>query len=161
MFDDARGAFGSLKQLTEMLAARDGAGQGLSSNGTFSDLVNEARSDAPIWGVAEHAAIAQWMRASVPGQDKMQLNWSQLLSGVNTMAYVIKPGDKVHLQMAFACKSEAAATGVRQILEGLRLVEQIAWPGKNPNVPNPFENVELDSSGDRVELQLDTPVATT
>ncbi|HME56862.1 MAG TPA: hypothetical protein VKF63_00880 [Terracidiphilus sp.] len=144
-----------------MLAARAGSGQGLISNNSFADLVNGARPDAPIWGHAESSAAAEWMRASIPGQDSMQMNWSRLLSGVDSLAYAIKPGEKVHLQMTFSCKSQAAAADLRLLLDGLRLVEKMAWLGKNPKAPNPFENVELDSSGDSVELQLDTPAPTT
>lgn len=159
MLDDALGAFGTLKQLSAMLAARGGQSQGLSSVTSFANLVNETKSDAPIWGVAEGSAVADWLRSSMPAQDSsMQLDWSQAFSDVDALAYTINVADKAHLGMKLECKSPGAAANLQQVLNGLRAFEQMAWQNKNPSLPNPFENVQVKSAGKRVELDLDTPV---
>ncbi len=158
VIDDTRGAFGSLHELSLMLAARSGNGQGLNSSSAFANLVNETKCDAPIWGAAQGAAISDWLRASMPAPDSnMQLDWSQAFSNVDTLAYTINATDKVHLEMKLGCRTSTAALSLHQVLDGLRVFQQMAWQTKYPNLPNPFGNVIVTSSGSQVELNLDTP----
>jgi hypothetical protein len=66
--------------------------------------------------------------------------------------------DKVHIQIELDCKSQADAANLRQALDGLRMLQRTLWQSKSPNLPNPFKDVELNSSGDQLELKLDTPL---
>ena len=156
VLDDTRGAFGTLKQISAIATARSGNAAGLNSAGGFANLVNESKSDAPIWGVAEGAAVTDWLRASMPSQSNMDLDWTQAFSGVKTMSYSINVTEKVHLEMKLNCQDAATASGLRQVLDGLRSFQQMAWQNKNPSVPNPFENVAVNASGAQVDLSLDT-----
>ena len=160
LLDDELGAFCSLQQLRAMLAAHDGTDQGLSSDIEFTNLVNEARCDAPIWGATRGSAMADWLSSSLPGQESMHLDWSKLFSGATTLSYRISLSEKAHLEVRLGCESPAAAANLRQLLEGLRALQHMAWQSRNQNVPNPLENVELDASGDRIDLKLETEIPT-
>jgi len=156
--DDELGAFGSLRQLRTMLAAHDGAGQGLSSDMEFTNLVNETRCNAPIWGATRGSAMADWLSSSLPGQESMHLDWSKLFSGVNTLSYSIGVSNKAHLEVRLGCKSSAAAANVGVALEVLRSLQQMAWGASNPNLPNPLRNLQLDTSGDIIGIKLEAEV---
>jgi hypothetical protein len=154
-----RGAFGSRGQLSAMLTARNGGGgQRINSNSRFASLVNQNKSDAPIWGVAIGSSVADWLSTSIPGQDSKQLDGSQAFSGVDTLAYTINIRENVHLEAKLDCKSPAAAANVRQLLEVWRSFEQLTQQNQNPDLPNPFQNVAIGSTGSQVELKLDTAI---
>jgi hypothetical protein len=156
---DSLGAFGSPKVVLEIMAARSGTVQGLGSNPDFSTLVSAAKFEAPIWGVAEHSAMAGWLSAAMPGAEKVPFDWSQLFTGVTNLTYRIDVADKPHLEMQFQCESASAANTFEQLLASLRILQRMTWQTRNPGLSNPFKGMELQSSGDRVELRLDVPVS--
>ena len=153
--DDSLGAFGPLPVLEGMLKARDGSGLGLaSSNSQFTDLVRSAQSDDPIWGVALGVAVSQWFKAWMPAGKNLQMDWASAFSGVSSLLYHVRAGDNVHLNVTLNCTSPQTASSVRQLLEGLKLVQQLAWHASNPNQPDPFKDLEVQAANQKVSFRL-------
>jgi hypothetical protein len=157
LLGDTRGVFGSLHTLEPILNARTGMPSSLGSS-QFATLVQGARSDAAIWGLAAGAAIGDWFRSAMPVQQNLQLDWSQTFNEVDVVSYSIDTAaDNVRLAIKLDCATPDAAARVSHMLSGLRSLQQLAWQTQNPGQTNPFQNVEIDSTGSRVELRLVTP----
>jgi hypothetical protein len=159
VLQDSLGAFGSLTALTSMLEAREGQIPSLSSDSRIPSLLAGAHKDAPIWGVAMGPAVADWFRGWMPNQGNIKLDWEKVFGDVNSLTYSVVAGDNVTLGLKMDCKSSESAASLRQVLEGLKLVQQMAWDSQNPGKPNPYQamNVRLDSN--QVSLSLTTGYA--
>ena len=154
---ESRGAFGSLAVLSALMEARGGQAPALSSDGRFSNLVNEAaRAGGPIWGVAVGPAVADWFKGWMPSQESIQLDWSRTFGTVEALAYNVQVKDKVGLNVRLDCTTPEAAASLRQVLEGLKLFQQLAWQNQNPNRPNPYEALEVAAKDRQVDLSLVT-----
>ena len=158
--DDTRAAFGSLEQLSKMGAERAGDSPNLSSNEEFANLVAEVKPGAPIWGVAQRAAMADWLSTSMPGQEGMHFNWKDLFTGVDSLTYTIEVGDKVDLAIRAACASETDAVKMWAGLNALRMLQGLTWGVRYPSHSNPLEHLEVDRDSDRVELKIEAPLST-
>jgi hypothetical protein len=157
VLSDSLGAFGTLKSLGSILHARNGGGYTVAMDEHLKALASEDTSEAPIWGVAVGPAVADWFKHSMPGQDSLELDWSQAFSTVEALSYSIDAAEQVHLDLKLDCTTPQAAANLRQVLDGLKSFQQLAWPSQHPNQPNPFQAVEVDSAGQRVNLKLTTP----
>jgi hypothetical protein len=155
-FDQTRGAFGPLNALTALVNARQGTGPGISSDSRFTALVNDAHSNAPIWGVAIGQAVADWFRGWMPGQQEVELDWSKAFQSVESLSYSIETAKKARLNMKLDCTTAQDAANLRQILSGLKMFQQLAWQNKNPGRPNPFESLAINTSDRDVLLTLTT-----
>jgi hypothetical protein len=71
----------------------------------------------------------------------------------------VEPKDQVRLVVNMDCKSSQAAGQLRQVMQGLKLVQQMAWQSQNPGVPNPFQSLQVDVSGNQVQMNLTTAYA--
>lgn len=151
---DSLGAFGSLRLLGVMLEARNGQAASLAADDRFTRLVSEAPTQAPIWGVAVGPAVADWFRAWMPGQGNLQMDWSRAFQKVEALAYSVEATEKVRLDVRLDCASPEAAMSTRQLLEGLKTFQQLAWQNQNPTRPNPFEALEVEADARRVLLKL-------
>jgi len=159
VLEDSLGAFGTLTSLTSMLEAREGQVPSLSSDARFPTLVAGANKDAPIWGVAVGAAVGDWFRGWMPNQGSIKMDWSKVFADVNSLAYSVAAGDDVTLGLKMECKSSDSAAGLRQVFEGLKLVQQIAWDSQNPGKPNPYKAMNVAQDGNQVSLKLTTGYA--
>jgi hypothetical protein len=159
VLENSLGAFGSLTSLTSMLEARDEQVPSLSSDARFPTLVAGANKDAPIWGVAVGAAVGDWFRGWMPNQGSIKMDWSKVFGDVNSLAYSVAAGDDVTLGLKMECKSSDSAAGLRQVFEGLKLVQQIAWDSQNPGKPNPYKAMNVAQDGNQVSLKLTTGYA--
>jgi hypothetical protein len=153
---DSLGAFGSLDSLNDMLATRDQQSPSVSSDARFSKLVAEAPTAAPIWGVAVGEAVPDWFRAWLPNQGNLQMDWAKAFQSVEALVYSVDTGDKVRLDAKLDCTDDQSAESTRQVFEGLKMFQQMAWQNLNPNRPNPFETVEIARDGKRVSLRMTT-----
>jgi hypothetical protein len=151
------GAFGTLATLQAMVDARSGQAMGLSSKQSFDAIVEQARKDAPIWGVAVGQAVPDWFKGSMPAQKNLQLDWSTAFKSVESLTYSVQPTDQVHLNVQMNCVSDQGAGDLRRVFDGLRLFQKMAWQNQYPNVPNPFDNLVVDANGRAVLLSLTTP----
>jgi hypothetical protein len=154
--DQTRGAFGSLSALTALVEARQGSGASIGSDSRFAALVNQARTDDPIWGAAIGQAVADWFKGWMPGQQEVELDWSKAFQTVESLAYTVRTADKAYLSMKLNCTTAEAAANLRQIFGGLKMFQQLAWQNKNPGRPNPFESLVIDAKDHEVLLTLTT-----
>jgi hypothetical protein len=159
VLQDSLGAFGSLTALTSMLEARDGQIPSLSSDNRMASLVAGANKEAPIWGVAVGAAVGDWFRGWMPNQGNLKLDWGKVFGDVNSLTYSVIASDNVTLGLKMDCKSAESAASLRQVLEGLKLVQQIAWDSQNAGKPNPYQAMNVGMEGHRVSLSLTTGYA--
>lgn len=148
------GAFGAPDMLGRILAARAGNGANLNSNEKFVKLVKDAPTRATIWGVAVGPAVADWFKGWMPNQGSLQLDWSQTFQGVQALTYSVEPSDQVTLDVRMDFATPEAAANTRQVLEGVKMFQQMAWQSQNPNQPNPFESLNVETDGPRVLLKL-------
>jgi hypothetical protein len=153
------GLFGPLTGIQRMLKARKGEVSGVSSNTQFAQLVEDAKSDAPIWGVALGQAVSKWFQVWLPGQKDMQMNWVSAFHDVRSLSYEIEAGSTVNLNVKLDCLSSQAASSLRQLMQGLKLIQQMAWQSANPSQPNPFQNLEIDAVTDEVSFKLSADYA--
>ena len=153
------GAFGSLSSLTTMLEARAEGGPSLNAEERFVQLLGEAKKDAPIWGVALGPAVADWFKSWMPARGNVQMDWSSVFQGVESLVYSVEVAEKVRLNLLLDCATPEATTSLRQVLQGLKLAQQLAWQSQNPGRSNPFETMEIGLSGRRVVLNLATDYA--
>jgi hypothetical protein len=159
VLQDSLGAFGSLTALTAMVEARESQLPSLSSDNRFPSLVAGANKDAPIWGVAVGPAVADWFKGWMPNQGNLKMDWGKVFGDVNSLTYSVAAGDNVTLGVKMDCKSAASATSLRQVLEGLKLVQQIAWDSQNPGKPNPYQSMNVGMENNQVSLSLTTGYA--
>jgi hypothetical protein len=154
------GAFGTLEELQALLNVRSGEMPGLSSNPTFSALVNRQRKDTPIWGVAVGSAINDAFKSWIPAQKNLPIDLSTVFTRVESVVYSVQPMDRVHVNVQLNCTSDSAAANLRQGFDQLRLFQKVAWQQQYPNVPNPFDDLAVSADGSAVELSLSTPYST-
>jgi len=159
VLQDSLGAFGSLTALTSMLEARAGQAPSLGSDNHVASLVAGANQGAPIWGVAMGPAVADWFRGWMPNQGNIKLDWGKVFGDVNSLTYSVAAGSNVTLGLKMDCKSSESAASLRQVLEGLKLVQQIAWDSQNPGKPNPYQAMNVGMQGNQVSLSLTTGYA--
>jgi hypothetical protein len=156
---DSLGIFGAQDVVAAMLEARAGQAPSLISYERFARLIRETQTDAPIWGVAIGEAVPDWIRAWMPAQGNLQMDWAKAFQSVEALVYSVETGDKVRLNVRMDCATSQAAASTRQVLEGLKLFQQMAWRNMSPNQPNPFETVEITSSDLGVTLKMTTSYA--
>ncbi|MGH9448064.1 MAG: hypothetical protein ACRD3O_20425, partial [Terriglobia bacterium] len=148
------GAFGPLPLLAAMLRARNGQGPSVASDTRFTQLVDGAKSDAPIWGVAKGVAVAKWFDAWMPSEKNLKMNWSSAFQDVRALSYQVQTGSDVDLSVKLECTGAQAAASLRQLMEGLKLIQQLAWRTTNPSQPNPFANLDVESAENQVSFKL-------
>lgn len=90
----------------------------------------------------------------MPGQNDVELDWGKVFQGVDVLGYKIQTGSDIRLTLKMFCKSDNDAASLRQVLEGLKLAQQIAWQNQYPNHPNPFQAMGLTQTGDQIGITL-------
>jgi hypothetical protein len=156
---DSLGVFGAQDALAAMLEAREGRGTSLASDERFGKLIGEVQAEAPVWGVAVGEAVPDWFKAWMPAQGNLQMDWAKAFQSVEALVYSVDAADKVNLDVKMDCATSQAAASTRQVFEGLKLFQQLAWQNLNPNQPNPFQTLEISSSDRRVSLKMTTSYA--
>jgi len=156
---DSLGLFGSEAALNEMLAVREGNTPGLSADQRLTRLISEAETQAPIWGVGVAEAVPDFFLAWLPAQGNIQLDWAKAFQPVEALVYSVDTAETVRLDVKLECTSDQSAESTRQIFEGLRMVQQMAWQNMNPGKPNPFQSLEIARDGARLSLKMATSYA--
>jgi hypothetical protein len=159
VIQNSLGAFGPQESLSAMLEAREGQSPGLGTNERFAKLVNGAQAQAPIWGVAVGEAVGDFFRAWLPAQGGLQMDWARAFQAVDALTYTVDTADRVRLDVKMDCNSSESAQSTRQVFEGLKMFQQMAWQNMNPNKPNPFQSVEISQDDRRVSLRMVTNYA--
>lgn len=148
------GIFGPLSALQNMLKARDAQAPSAGSNSEFAQLVENAKSDVPIWGVALGPAVSKWFQAWAPAQKDLKLNWASTFRNVRSLSYQVEVGSNVDLSVKLDCTDSQTASSLRQLMQGLKLVQQMAWRATNPAQPNPFQDMEISAENNQVSFTL-------
>ncbi len=156
---DSLGVFGSEASLGQMLEVRDGSAVGMTSDSRFAQLLAEAPAQAPIWGVAVGIAVADFFRAWLPAQGNIQLDWGKAFQPVEALVYSVDVAENVRLSAKLDCTNDQSAESTRQIFEGLRIVQQMAWQTTNPGRPNPFQSLEIARDGSHLSLKMASSIA--
>ena len=149
--DRAIGAFGTYGRLKSLLDVRQGIAPGIASNQTFAGLLASTQASAPLRGVSDGSQIGNYVKEIVPTQAKDLVDWPKLFSSVSAFAYDIKLDSKAHLGLQLECKSETAASALSQLLHVMGSL-QSATGGSQ------IRNFEVESSGTRVTLKLDSEI---
>ena len=149
-----QGVFGTLATLSQITQNLNGGGVTLSTVDSFANAVKQEKSSAPIWGVAVASAVASWFRGWMPQQSAVDLDWTKVFQGVNVFGYSINTGSDIQLNLNMFCKTEQDASSLRQVMEGLKLAQQIAWQNQNPNAANPFQNLAFSESGSQLSISM-------
>ncbi len=153
VLSDSLGIFAPMPMLEVMLKARDDP-PASPANPELERIAQSARSSAPIWGVALGGGVSNWFKAWMPGEKNLQMDWAAAFKDVRALSYTVQARDEVHLNIKLDCDSTRAASSVRQLLEGLKLVQQLAWHTENPSQPNPFQDIEVASADRQVSFRL-------
>ena len=154
ILENSLGAFGPLTALTSLLEAHAGQAPGLNSDERFTGLLAQTRKDAPIWGIALESAIGDWFRGWLSLQSSLKLDWSRVFEKVDSLIYSIDAADKVNLDMKLNCAAAEDAATLRQVLEGLKMAQQLAWQEQNAGRANPYEAMNVSLDGKQVALQI-------
>lgn len=154
ILEDSLGAFGPLTTLTTLLDAHSGQAPSLNSDPHFSSLVGGVNRSAPIWGIALAGAVGDWFGGWMANQNALKLDWNQVFQKVDSLTYSIDAADKVNLDMKLNCTTAADATTLRQILDGLKMAQQLAWTSQNPGHPNPYAAMNVEIHDKQIGLQI-------
>jgi hypothetical protein len=154
ILEDSLGAFGPLSTLTTLLDAHAGQAPNLNSDSRFTSLQGDVNKDAPIWGIALGGAVADWFGGWLSNQNSLKLNWSQVFEKVDSLTYSIDAADKVNLDIKLNCATPSDAATLRQVLDGLKMVQQLAWTAQNPGHPNPYAAMNVDVHDKQIGLQI-------
>jgi len=154
VLENSLGAFGPLATLTSLLETNAGQSPSLGSDERIAPLVSDIRKDSPIWGIALGAAIGDWFSGWMSGQTVVKLDWSRVFEKVDSLTYTIDAADKASLDMKLNCTTAEDAATLRQLLDGLKMAQQLAWQSQNPGRDNPYESMTVAASDKQVGLQL-------
>jgi hypothetical protein len=153
--DSSLGVFGTFGSVKKVLTTRAGGTASLEKQASFTKLVqDEEGQDAPIWGVAVGQAVPDWFKSWMPNQGNLKLDWQQAFNSVETLTYSVKPEDQVDLEVRLNCTDSKAASSLGQILQGVKMFQQISWQQQNPNRPNPFQNLQVETDDRQIKLSL-------
>jgi len=154
ILENSLGAFGPLSTLSTLVEAHSGQATGLSSDRRFSGLMGDVNKGAPIWGIALGRAVADWFGGWLSAQNTLKLDWTKVFEKVDSIVYSIDAADKVNLDVKLNCATPEDASSLRQILEGMKMAQQLAWGVQNPGQPNPYSAMNVDAHEKQIGLQL-------
>ena len=100
--------------------------------------MGDIKKDVPIWGIALGGS---WRTGSAGGfrpRNNLKLDWGQVFAKVDSLTYTIDASDNVNLDMKLNCSTPADAATLRQVLDGLKMAQQLSWSAQNPGHPNPY-----------------------
>jgi hypothetical protein len=154
ILDKSLGAFGPLSTLTTLLEAHSGQAPNMNQDPRISSLMGDVKKSAPIWGIALNGAVADWFAGWLSNQSSLKLDWGQVFEKVESLTYSIDAADNVNLNMKLNCATPADATTLRQVLDGLKMAQQLTWSSQNPGHPNPYTSMNVDLHDKQIGLQV-------
>ena len=155
ILDNSLGAFGPLTTLTGVLEAHEGQATSVNSDPRFTSLMGDVNKQAPIWGIALGGAVADWFGGWLSTQqNSLKLDWGQVFEKVDSLTYDIDVADKVNMNVKLNCSTPQDAATLRQVLDGLKMAQQLAWTAQNPGHPNPYASMDVDVHDKQIALQI-------
>jgi hypothetical protein len=155
ILDNSLGAFGPLSTLTTLLETHEGQAPNLNSDPRFTSLLGDVNKDAPIWGIALGSAVADWFGGWLATQqNSLKLDWGQVFQKVDSLTYDIDVADKVNLNVKLNCATSQDAATLRQVMDGLKMAQELSWSAQNPGHPNPYSAMNVDVHDKQIALQI-------
>ena len=155
ILENSLGAFGPLSSLTTLLETHEGQAPSVSSDSRFTSLLGDVNKEAPIWGIALGGAVADWFGGWLSSQQNtLKLDWGQVFQKVDSLTYSINIADKANLDVKLNCSSAADAATLRQVMDGLKMAQQLVWSQQNPGHPNPYADMNVDVHDKQIGLQI-------
>jgi hypothetical protein len=154
ILEDSLGAFGPLSSLTALLEAHAGQAPNLTSDPRFAGLLGDVNGEAPVWGIALGTAVSDWFGAWLSTQNNLKLNWGQVFEKVDSLTYSIDASNKVNMDVKLNCETPTDAATLRQILEGVKVAQQLAWQLQNPGRPSPYTAMKVDAHDAQIDLKI-------
>ena len=154
ILEDSLGAFGPLSSLTTLLEAHAGQAPNLNSDQRFTSLIGDVDKHASIWGIALGGAVGDWFGAWLSSQNNLKLDWGQVFQKVNSLTYSIDAADKVNLDIKLNCATPTDAATLRQVLDGVKMAQQLAWQIQNPGHANPYTAMNVDAHDTQIGLKI-------
>jgi hypothetical protein len=154
ILENSLGAFGPLSSLAAVLEAHEGQASNLNSDSRFTSLIGDVKKDAPIWGIALGGSVADWFGGWLSTQNNLKLDWGQVFAKVDSLTYTIDAADKVNLDLKLNCATPTDAATLRQVLDGLKMAQQLAWEAQNPGHPNPYTAMNVDVHDRQIGMQI-------
>lgn len=145
--EDSLAAFGALEQVKSILETRLGVTPRLSSNATVSSLMNGTQTRFPVRGVVYGSQLSSVIGEALQDESGLHIDWSQFTSNISAFSYSVSMDSKAHVVAKLLCKSPTTAGVLRQMLGVLGKVGAAG-----------FQNVEVSTAGDLVDLKMDTPL---
>lgn len=152
--EDSLAAFGALEQVKAILETRLGVMPRLGSNATVASLMSSTQSRFPVRGVVYGSQLTSVIADALQDGSGLHINWSQFTSNISAFSYSVSMDSKAHVVAKLVCKSPTTAGVLRQMLGALGGVQSVA--SKVSSMP--FQNLEVSTSGDLVDLKMDTPL---
>jgi hypothetical protein len=155
ILDNSLGAFGPLSTLTTLLEAHEGQAPSVNSDPRFTSLLADVNKGSPIWGIALGSAVADWFGGWLSTQqNSLKLDWGQVFQKVDSLTYDIDVADKVNLNVKLNCSTPQDAATLRQVLDGLKMAQQLSWSAQNPGHANPYEAMNVEVHDKQIALQI-------
>jgi hypothetical protein len=154
ILEDSLGAFGPLSSLTTLLEAHAGQAPNLNSDQRFTSLIGDVDKHASIWGIALGGAVGDWFGAWLSSQNNLKLDWGQVFQKVNSLTYSIDAADKVSMDIKLNCATPTDAATLRQVLDGVKMAQQLAWQIQNPGHANPYTAMNVDAHDTQIGLKI-------
>ena len=148
------GRFRAAFNFIGVVGRHSGQAPSLSSDPHFTSLIGDVNKAAPIWGIALSSAVADWFGGWLSNQNTLKLDWSQVFQKVDSLTYSIDAADKVNLDMKLNCATAADAATLRQVLDGLKMAQQLAWSAQNPGHENPYSAMNVDVRDKQIGLKM-------
>jgi hypothetical protein len=154
ILEDSLGAFGPLSSVTAMLDAHAGQAPSLNTDPHFTSLIGSVNKGAPIWGIALGGAVGDWFGAWLSNQNNLKLDWGQVFQKVDSLTYSIELSDKVNMDLKLNCATASDAATLRQVLDGIKVAQQVAWQLQNPGQANPYTAMNVDAHDQQISLKI-------
>lgn len=154
VLDDSLATFGTATGLGTLLVAGAGRDPNAVANPRFVNLAGEVRAQPPVWGIAFRDALSDWFGAWLSGRFNLSFDWVPMFQSVEALVYSVDAGEKVAVDLKLDCSTAEASARMRDTLEGLKQLQQLAWQGMNPSAPNPINLLEVRQSGQRILVSM-------
>ncbi len=154
ILENSLGAFGPLSTLTTLLEAHAGQAPNLNSDPRYTSLLGDVNKDSPVWGIAMASAIGDWFSGWLSSQNSVRLDWGQVFQKVDSLTYTIDAADQVNLNLKLNCATATDASSLRQVMDGLKMAQQLAWSAQNPGHPNPYSAMNVDLHDKQLDLKI-------
>jgi len=151
--DSNTAAFGSRKQLEQLIGVRYGETQGLFANADFSALVNQANGSGVVWAVLDPAYARLAMQQLVPETAQFPAA-AQLSAKLKALTIGVQTGSGVQAKFEAVCGSTDDANTFAALLQAGIMYRRYQVGSTNPDLAQMLDQTQVAPAGDRLDLSL-------